>query len=140
MLRVTREIRIPESELDERFVRASGPGGQNVNKVATSVQLRFDAKRSPSLPEDVRERLLKFAKSRLVYDGIILIEAKRYRTQQRNRQDARERLLKLLQRAALPPKKRKRTKPTQAANLKRLEEKRRRSERKRLRGEHGWDG
>lgn len=138
MLRVTRNIQIPEQELDERFVRASGPGGQNVNKVSTAVQLRFDAKQSPFLPEDVRERLLTLAKSRLVDDGGILIEAKRYRTQERNRRDARERLLKLIRRAVTAPKKRKRTRPSQASNLKRLEDKRRRSEKKQTRGRLGW--
>ncbi len=139
MLIVTSEIRIPDTELDERFVRASGPGGQNVNKVATAVQLRFDVRRSPSLPEEVRERLLRQAAARITEDGVLLIEARRYRTQERNRQDARDRLIKLLQKVALPPRARKPTRPTRASNLKRLETKRRRGETKRRRGEHGFD-
>jgi ribosome-associated protein len=136
MLIVSRSLRIPESELEERFVRSSGPGGQNVNKVATAVQLRFDVFRSPALSEEVRERLLKKEKNRITVDGILIIEARRYRTQERNRQDARERLVKAIRNAVLPPKPRKATRPTRAANLKRLEDKRRRSEQKRQRREH----
>jgi ribosome-associated protein len=133
MLIVSRSIHIPEAELEERFVRSSGPGGQNVNKVATAVQLRFDARRSPSLSEDVRERLLKLAAGRITDEGILLIEARRFRTQERNRLDARERLVKLILRAAIPPKPRKPTRPTRAANLRRLDAKKRRSEVKRAR-------
>ena len=136
MLMVSRSLRIPENELEERFVRSSGPGGQNVNKVATAVQLRFDVLRSPSLSEEVRDRLLKIEKNRITVDGILIIEARRYRTQERNRQDARERLVKAIRKAVVPPKPRKATRPTRAANLKRLEDKRRRSERKRQRREH----
>jgi ribosome-associated protein len=135
MLIVSRHIHIPEGELDERFVRSSGPGGQNVNKVATAVQLRFDVLRSPSLPEEVRDRLLRQAAARITDDGILIIEARRYRSQERNRQDARDRLIKLLVRAALPPKPRKPTRPTRASNLKRLESKRKRGEIKRSRRE-----
>ncbi|MBE0644563.1 MAG: aminoacyl-tRNA hydrolase [Bacteroidetes bacterium] len=137
MLIVTAEIRIPDTEIEERFVRSSGPGGQNVNKVATAVQLRFDVFRSPSLPDEVRSRLLRQAAARITDDGILLIEARRYRTQERNRQDARERLLKLVQKAALPPRPRKPTRPTRASNLKRLESKRRRGEIKKSRQERG---
>ncbi len=139
MLIVTRTLRIPEAELEERFIRSSGPGGQNVNKVATAVQLRFDVRRSPFLAEDVRERLLTQEKNRITEDGVLIIEARRYRSQERNRQDARERLIKVLRRAIVPPKPRKRTRPTRASNLKRLEDKKRRGERKRQRREHGSD-
>lgn len=137
MLIITAEIRIRESELDERFVRASGPGGQNVNKVATAVQIRFDVRHSPSLPDDVRDRLMKIAAGRITDDGILLIEARRFRTQERNRQDARERLVKLVQKAAVPLKPRKPTRRTRAANLQRLESKRRRAEIKSSRRERG---
>lgn len=127
MLIVSSTIHIAENELDERFIRSSGPGGQNVNKVATAVQLRFNVLHSPSLPEEVRTRLLKQAAGRIVDNGIILIEARRFRTQERNRQDARDRLSKLILHAAIPPKPRKPTKRTNAANLRRLQSKRHRS-------------
>lgn len=137
MIVVSREIQIPESELEEAFVRSSGPGGQNVNKVATAVQLRFDVSRSPSLPDQVRSRLLRQAAARITDDGILIIEARRHRTRERNRQDARERLAKLIHRAATPPRPRKPTRPTAASRLKRLEDKRKRGERKRERRERG---
>jgi ribosome-associated protein len=124
---------IPESELQESFVRASGPGGQNVNKLSTAVQLRFDAGRSPSLPEDVRQRLLKIAGHRLVADGIIQITARRLRTQEANRRDARHRLLELIGQAARPPVPRIKTRPPGASRKQRLEGKRRVSGKKRLR-------
>jgi len=124
---------VDASELDWDFVRASGPGGQNVNKVATAVQLRFDAEHSPSLPEDVRERLVRLAGKRVTGDGILVIDARRYRSQEQNRQDAIERLVELIRKASIKPKTRRPTKPTLASRQKRLEEKRRRSEIKRTR-------
>jgi len=133
MLTVTPQISIDESELHETFVRASGPGGQNVNKVATAVQLRFDVQHSPSLPPAVRERLLRLVAQRLTTDGELIIEAKRFRTQEKNRQEARERLVALVRKAAEPPKPRRATKPTRAARQKRLEHKRQRGQTKQLR-------
>jgi ribosome-associated protein len=133
MLEITNDISIDESEIQFGFIRSSGPGGQNVNKVASAVQLRFDAKRSASLPEDVRQRLLRLAGKRITEDGILIIEAKRYRSQERNRKDAIERLVGLVRKSAEKPKSRKKTKPTEASKRRRLEEKRHRSEIKRLR-------
>ncbi len=126
-------IMIDESEIHFDFIRASGPGGQNVNKVASSVQLRFDARNSPSLAPDVKERLIKLAGSRITGDGILIIEAKRYRTQEQNRLDAIQRLVGLIQRALELPKPRRATRPNLAARQERLEEKKRRSEIKRAR-------
>ncbi len=133
MIRVTPQISLDEREIEESFVRASGPGGQNVNKLATAVQLRFDVRASPSLPGDVRARLERLAGSRLTRDGVLVITAQRHRTQARNRQDARERLLDLIRRAAVPPLKRRPTKPTRASRERRIEGKKRRAGIKRLR-------
>ncbi|HSL24127.1 MAG TPA: alternative ribosome rescue aminoacyl-tRNA hydrolase ArfB [Vicinamibacterales bacterium] len=134
MLRVTPAIAIEESELVERFVRASGPGGQNVNKVATAVELRFDASRSPALDAAVRGRLRAIAGTRMTADGIIVIDARRFRTQAQNREDARQRLAALLRQAATPPRLRRKTRPPAASKERRLTSKRRRSELKRARG------
>jgi ribosome-associated protein len=133
MIRITDRISIDEQELEERFVRASGPGGQNVNKLSTAVQLRFDARRSPSLPDDMRARLERLAGKRLTREGVIVIIAQRHRTQERNRQDALDRLIELLQAAAVRPVPRRPTKPTKGSRERRLETKKRRSSIKGLR-------
>ena len=133
MLQITPEIAINENELREEFVRSAGPGGQNVNKVSTAVQLRFDAANSPSLPETVRIRLLKQARGYLTSEGILLIDAQRFRSQAANRQDALNRLMELIRKAALNPKVRYKTRPTLASKFKRLETKKHRAETKRLR-------
>ena len=134
MIRITDEIAIDEGEIAETFVRASGPGGQNVNKLATAVQLRFDVRHSPSLPPDVRARLVRLAGSRLTLDGVLIIMAQRHRTQERNREDARERLVELIRQAAIRPKPRRPTRPTLASRERRIEGKKRRAGVKRLRG------
>lgn len=127
-LAVTRAIAIPERELVETFVRAPGPGGQNVNRVASAVQLRFHALNSPSLPNDVKARLVKLAGRRMTKDGELVIEARRFRDQARNRADARARLVALIARAAAAPKPRRRTRVPAASKKKRLDDKRRRGE------------
>jgi ribosome-associated protein len=131
VLKATPTIAIDESELDEHFVQASGPGGQNVNKVATAVQLRFDVANSSALPEPVRQKLTRLAGRRLTADGILVIDARRFRTQERNRADARARLIELIRQAAMPNRKRIPTRPTLAAKRQRLEKKRIRSATKR---------
>jgi len=139
MLKITEDISLDERELQERFVRASGPGGQNVNKVSTAVELRFDVVGSPSLPEIVRARLARLAGRRLNDDGTLVIRADRFRTQERNREDARERLAELVRRAAVVPKRRVPTKPTRASKERRREAKAKRSRVKRLRGSRDLD-
>jgi ribosome-associated protein len=126
MIKVTPHIDIDESEIDESFVRASGPGGQNVNKLSTAVQLRFDVRRSPSLSGEVRTRLERLAGSRLTRDGVLVIIAQRHRTQSRNRDDALERLLELIRQAAVRPVPRRATRPTKASRERRIEGKKRR--------------
>jgi ribosome-associated protein len=134
MIEITPEIALEESELAETFIRASGPGGQNVNKVATAVQLRFKVKGSPGLPQEVQERLLRLAGRRATAAGEIVIEAKRFRTREANRLDARTRLVRLVSRAAEKPKPRKKTRLPAAEKQKRLEQKKKRAEVKKLRG------
>jgi ribosome-associated protein len=139
MLRVTDHIFIDESELQESFVRSSGPGGQNVNKVATAVQLRFDARRSRALPNDVAIRLMKLAGSRLTKDGVIVIIAQQQRSLERNRDDARERLFDLIRQAAVRPTIRRATKPTKASKMKRVEGKKKRGDIKARRSSRGYE-
>ncbi len=134
MIPITPGISLDESELHEEFIRASGPGGQNVNKVATAVQLRFDVRHSPSLPDDVRERLMRLAGKRVNADGILVIEASRFRTQEQNRADARARLIALIRQATVRPKTRRKTKPSRAAKEKRIAGKKYRGQVKALRG------
>ena len=133
MIRVTDHISIDEREIEESFVRASGPGGQNVNKLATAVQLRFDVRGSPSLPAEVRARLERLAGTRMTRDGVLIIIAQRHRTQARNREDALERLVELVSRAAVAPRLRRPTRPTAAARRRRVEAKKHRAGVKRLR-------
>ncbi len=133
MIQITKDIALDEDELQFDFVRAAGPGGQNVNRVATAVHLRFDVRRSPSLTETVRARLMRLAGSRINKEGVLIINARRFRTQTRNRKDAIDRLIDLIRRAAQREKPRKKTRPSNAARDRRLQEKRRRSRIKNLR-------
>jgi ribosome-associated protein len=135
MIRITNTISIDDSELEEQFIRSSGPGGQNVNKLATAVQLRFDVRGSPSLSDAVRARLEPLAGRRLTREGVLVITAQRHRTQERNRQDALDRLIELIRAAAVPPKPRCPTRPTAGSRERRLDSKKRRSGTKRLRTE-----
>jgi ribosome-associated protein len=133
MIRINDRISIDEGEIEESFVRSSGPGGQNVNKLSTAVQLRFDVRRSPSLPNDVAIRLMRIAGKRLTKDGVLVLIAQNHRTQERNRAEAMDRLVAMIQEAAVPPVPRRATKPTRASKMERLETKKRRSGVKNLR-------
>ncbi|MDK2982404.1 MAG: ribosome-associated protein [Chloroflexota bacterium] len=133
MLQINGSVSIPETELEESFVRSSGPGGQNVNKVATAVQLRFDIVHSPSLSEEVKGRLMRLAGARMTDEGVLVIEARRYRSQEKNREDARERLAQLVRQALHKPTPRKATRPGRAARQRRLDSKKKRGELKRSR-------
>ena len=137
MLRVTDTIELDPAELDEVFLRASGPGGQNVNKVSTAVQLRFDVRRSRALAEDVRQRLEQLAGRRMTNEGVLVITANQFRTQARNREDARARLVALIREAAVPPKRRRPTRPPRASKMQRADDKRRRSRVKAMRRSGG---
>ena len=137
MIEITPSLQIDERELQIDFVRASGPGGQNVNKVATAAQLRFDV-RGSSLPEDVKTRLTKLAGKRMTTEGVLLIEAKRFRTQEQNREDAMQRFVELVRRSLVQPKARKKTNPSAASKEARLKAKKRKGEIKKLRQSKDW--
>lgn len=133
MIRINPQISLDESEIEESFVRSSGPGGQNVNKLSTAVQLRFDVRHSPSLPPDVADRLMKLAGRRMTKDGVLVLIAQSYRTQERNRAEALRRLIDLIRQAAVRPTPRRATRPTKASRERRIERKKRRSATKALR-------
>jgi ribosome-associated protein len=137
MIEITPSLQIDERELQIDFIRASGPGGQNVNKVATAVQLRFDVQ-TASLPEEAKARLMHLAGKRMTGEGVLMIEAKRFRTQEQNREDAIQRFVELVRKSLVEPKKRKKTKPSAASKEKRLKEKKRRGENKKLRQNKDW--
>jgi ribosome-associated protein len=139
MIKVTDNITISENEIEEEFVRSSGPGGQNVNKVSTAVQLRFKVLGSPSLPDEVKNRLIKAAGNKMTSEGVLVIIARRYRTQEKNRQDALNRLIELIIKASVPPKRRKKTSPSTASKFERLESKKRRSNIKSSRQQKKFD-
>ena len=136
MIHITPTLTISDDELTIDFVRSSGPGGQNVNKVATAAQLRFDVRNSPSLPAEVKERLIKLAGYRMTQDGILVVEAKRYRTQEQNRSDAELRLVTLIQKSLVRPKRRRPTKPSAASQIKRIESKKQRGDVKKNRSKN----
>ena len=133
MIKVTPDVTINEDEIEIQFIRASGPGGQHVNKTATAVQLRFDIKHSLSLPDDIRERLLRFPDRRITAEGVLVITARRFRSQDQNRQDAVQRLVDLIYKSALKPRRRRKTKPSRASIKRRLEHKRRQGAKKGMR-------
>lgn len=133
LIQITDDLAIDRREIHEDFIRASGPGGQNVNKVATAVQLRFDVTHSSSLPEGIRKNLIRLAGRRITGDGMLVIDARRFRTRERNRKDAMDRLVAMIRKAAEKPKVRHKTKPSPASEKRRLENKHHRSEKKRLR-------
>ncbi len=139
MLEITPTIQIDERELQFEYVRASGPGGQNVNKVATAVQLRFDIANSPSLASDIKGRLIRLAGKRVNADGVLVIEARRFRTQEANREDAIRRFVELVQRSSVVPKKRLKTNPTRSSREKRLKEKKNRAEVKKIRQDRSYE-
>ncbi len=139
MIRVTDRISLDENELEESFVRSSGPGGQNVNKLSTAVQLRFDVRSSPSLPNDVALRLMKLSGSRLTKDGVLVLVAQNHRTQERNRAEARDRLIEMIREAAVRPVPRRATKPPKASKRERLDSKKRRGGIKNLRGKVSFE-
>ena len=137
MIEITPSLQIDERDLQIDFIRASGPGGQNVNKVATAVQLRFNVN-AASLPDEIKTRLIRLAGNRITGEGVLLIEAKRFRTQEQNREDAIRRFVELVRKSLVKPKSRRKTKPTQASKEERLKEKKRRGEIKKLRRERDW--
>jgi len=138
MIQITPTLQIDESELQFEYIRASGPGGQNVNKVATAVQLRFDVNTS-SLPDNIKDRLAKLAGKRITNDGILILEAKRYRTQEQNREDAIRRFVELVRKSTIKPKRRVKTKPTKASQERRIKEKKQRGEIKKNRQKKSFD-